>query len=118
VSPREKSELLLSSPSLPAGGNFKFSCSLPTAKLYDTLFQNFQFSKVDVLDGFGEDIPFSQNARPLSVIPPEIKSYFSLNPDGKPMKTVLKPHETKNPRDEDWETDDFIIIPDLKERYN
>ncbi|RZB39497.1 Sod Cu, Reprolysin, Pep M12B propep and/or HMA domain containing protein [Asbolus verrucosus] len=79
--------------------------------------ENFHFSKVDVFDGMGGDVSFSQNARPFAVIPPEIKPYFSLGADGKPLKTVLKPHETKNPKEEDWETDDYVIIPQLKERY-
>ena len=77
------------------------------------LFQNFQFSKVDFLDTL-EDFPFSQNAGPLSAIPPAIKSYFSLSPDGKPLKTVLRPHETNSPKEEDWETDDYVIIPDRR----
>ncbi|XP_063905245.1 A disintegrin and metalloproteinase with thrombospondin motifs adt-2-like [Zophobas morio] len=75
--------------------------------------ENFQFSKVDFLDTL-EDFPFSQNAGPLSAIPPAIKSYFSLSPDGKPLKTVLRPHETNSPKEEDWETDDYVIIPDRR----
>ncbi|EFA07053.2 A disintegrin and metalloproteinase with thrombospondin motifs adt-1 [Tribolium castaneum] len=80
--------------------------------------ENFRFSKIDPLDAIGDDIPFSQNAGPESEIPPEIKSYFSLSSQGKPLKTVLKPHERNNPKEEDWEIDDYIVIPGLKERYD
>lgn len=70
------------------------------------------------MDTIGDDIPFPQNAGPESNIPPEIKSYFSLTPEGKPLKTVFKPYETNKPKEEDWEIDDYIVIPGLKEHYN
>lgn len=59
-------------------------------------------------------MPFSQNAYPMQEIPQEIKDYFSLGPNGKPVKTTL--NSAKHPK-EDWETKDYIEIPELKDRY-
>lgn len=75
--------------------------------------EDFQISKTTFLRGLGEDIPFSQNAWPVHVIPPGVQSYLSLHPDGKPMKTSLKP-DGHVPKDEDWETDDYVLLPKLK----
>ncbi|XP_018574479.1 A disintegrin and metalloproteinase with thrombospondin motifs adt-2-like [Anoplophora glabripennis] len=74
--------------------------------------ENFKFTKSEV---GGDDIPFSQNAHPLQEIPQEIKDYFSLGPNGKPIRTTL--HSAKQPKEEDWETNDYIEIPELKDRY-
>ncbi|KAJ8935149.1 hypothetical protein NQ314_012967, partial [Rhamnusium bicolor] len=76
--------------------------------------ENFKFTKSD---GTGEDIPFSQNAYPLHEIPQEIKDYFSLGPNGKPIKTTLSTGSNKPPREEDWETKDYIEVPELMDRF-
>lgn len=64
----------------------------------------------------GEDIPISQNAYPSQMVPPELHSYLSLGPDGKPLQTSLKPNQVKPPNEEDWETRDYVELPhNLKE---
>lgn len=59
------------------------------------------------------DVPFSQNAYPSSGIPSNIRNYFSLASDGKPLKTFFNPHEIGNPEDEEWESDDYVLLPSL-----
>lgn len=73
--------------------------------------QNFQFTKTSWLHGMGEDIPISQNANPNQIVPPELHSYLSLSPEGKPLQTSLRPNQIKPPNEEDWETKDYIEIP-------
>lgn len=64
----------------------------------------------------GEDIPIPQNAYPSQMVPPELRSYLSLGPDGKPLQTSLKPNQVKPPNEEDWETRDYVELPhNLKE---
>lgn len=71
-------------------------------------------TKIDLVgDGIG-DVSFSQNAYPSSEISPNIRNYFSLASDGKPLKTFFKPHEIiDNPKDEEWESDDYVLLPNL-----
>lgn len=79
------------------------------------MLKNFKFSK-SLLHGIGEDVPFPQNAHPSSIVPPDIKSYLSLSPDGKPLRTKLLPADLNEPKEEDWETDDYIEIPEINDR--
>ncbi|CAH0551239.1 unnamed protein product [Brassicogethes aeneus] len=81
--------------------------------------EHFQFTKFSsILKGIGEDIPFSQNAHPQGPIIPEIvKSYHSLNPDGLPVQKTFTSNELKQLTEDAWETNDYIEVPELKERY-
>lgn len=71
-----------------------------------------------MLHGIGNDVPFAQNARPHGpIVPVGMRPYLSLGADGKPLQTtILRPYETKQPNEEDWETDDFIEIPELQQQ--
>lgn len=65
--------------------------------------------------GIGEDIPISQNAYPhAGELSPGLQQYLSLGPDGKPLQTKLKPGQANLPREEDWETKDYVELPDDK----
>lgn len=59
----------------------------------------------------GEDILIPQNAHPSGGLPPELRDYFSLGLDGKPLQTSLKPTQFNPPNDEDWETKDYVDLP-------
>ncbi|CAH1116620.1 unnamed protein product [Phaedon cochleariae] len=75
--------------------------------------ENFKFTKSsDIL----EDFSFLQNARPSLDIPQDIRDYLSLDQNGKPIKTTLSEIDPK-PKDEDWETNDYVEVPGLKDRY-
>ncbi|XP_044735482.1 A disintegrin and metalloproteinase with thrombospondin motifs adt-1-like, partial [Chrysoperla carnea] len=74
--------------------------------------ENFQFTKTNLWNGFGEDIPIPQNAHPLDhPLPPSLLSYLSLGPDGKPLQTTLKPGDTQPPKEQDWEITDYFELP-------
>ncbi|KAJ8975003.1 hypothetical protein NQ317_013313 [Molorchus minor] len=79
-----------------------------------TFNDNFRFTKSELVD---DDIPFAQNAFPHNEIPQEIKDYLSLGPDGKPIKTTLSLTSVKSPKDDVWETKDYIEVPELQDRY-
>lgn len=63
--------------------------------------------------GLGNDVPFSQNAHPNDVVPPEMKGYLSLDSNGKPLMTSLGSTKIKS---QDWESNDYIEIPELTQR--
>ncbi|KAK9873743.1 hypothetical protein WA026_002098 [Henosepilachna vigintioctopunctata] len=46
-------------------------------------------SSTSMFFGLGDDVPFSQNAHPHEVVPPEIKTYLSLDSKGRPLMTKL-----------------------------
>lgn len=54
-----------------------------------------------------------QNAYPFGEIPPELKDYFSLGPDGKPVKNTINPSDFKPPNEAEWETKDYVDLPPL-----
>lgn len=79
--------------------------------------ENFEFTKSSTLflNGLGDDIPLSQNAHPNDLqLPPDLLLYLSLGPDGKPLQTTIRPDDINLHKEEDWETDDYIELPDDK----
>ncbi|KAJ8925540.1 hypothetical protein NQ315_009380 [Exocentrus adspersus] len=75
--------------------------------------ENFKFTKSEI---GGYEFPFADNAYPSPNIPQDVKDYFSLNSNGKPVKTTL--NSGKQPREEDWEINDYIEIPDMYRKYS
>ncbi|XP_017772302.1 PREDICTED: A disintegrin and metalloproteinase with thrombospondin motifs 6-like [Nicrophorus vespilloides] len=76
--------------------------------------ENFQFTK-SFFNGLGDDIPIPQNAHPSDLISGSLLKYLSLGPDGKPLQTTLRPGDTDMPKDEDWETNDYLLLPHINE---
>ncbi|XP_074036827.1 A disintegrin and metalloproteinase with thrombospondin motifs adt-2 isoform X2 [Leptinotarsa decemlineata] len=73
--------------------------------------ENFKFTKSSE---YPEDLSFLQNARPSLIIPQDIKDYFSVDRNGKPIKTTLSEKVSHPPQDEkDWETNDYVMLPAL-----
>ncbi|XP_045483108.1 A disintegrin and metalloproteinase with thrombospondin motifs adt-2-like [Harmonia axyridis] len=76
--------------------------------------ENFEFAKsASFVFGLGNDVPFSQNAHPNKVVPPEIEGYFSVDSNGNPLMVSLGSTKLRN---EDWESNDYIEIPELTQR--
>ncbi|KAG5886065.1 hypothetical protein JTB14_009513 [Gonioctena quinquepunctata] len=76
--------------------------------------ENFKFTKSS---GFLEDPSFLQNARTSPTIPQDIKDYLSVDSNGRPIKTTLSENDSKLPQDDDWETNDYVVLPELKEKH-
>ncbi|KAJ8957643.1 hypothetical protein NQ318_017534, partial [Aromia moschata] len=76
--------------------------------------ENFQLTKID--DLVDDDLSFAQNAYPINEIPQEIKDYLSLTASGKPIKNTLSFGSATPPKDDVWETQDYIEIPGLQDR--
>ncbi|KAH1015088.1 hypothetical protein HUJ05_012866 [Dendroctonus ponderosae] len=77
---------------------------------------NFQFTKkqIPTLD----DVPFSQNARPNKPpIPPNLKNYFALSPNGRPIQTSFKNTDLYSTNEEEWETKDYVELPSIQKRF-
>ncbi|KAL3288422.1 hypothetical protein HHI36_002868, partial [Cryptolaemus montrouzieri] len=77
--------------------------------------ESFVFTKSSnsLIFSLGDDVPFSQNAHPHEIVPPEIKTYLSVDSMGKPLMTNLGSTQLKN---QDWETNDYIEIPELTQK--
>lgn len=58
------------------------------------------------------DLPIPQNAYPDGEFTSDLRPYFSLSPDGRPLQTILKPGQIVSPKEEGWETKDYIELPD------
>lgn len=66
-----------------------------------------------------DDLPFSQNAMPNKYpIPSKLKDYFSIGPNGRPLKTSIKISDIRPPAEEDWETKDYVELPTIEQRFN
>ncbi|KAF7280146.1 hypothetical protein GWI33_006323 [Rhynchophorus ferrugineus] len=79
--------------------------------------ENFKFTKIQVPDL--DDLPFSQNAMPNKYpIPSKLKDYFSIGPNGRPLKTSIKISDIRPPAEEDWETKDYVELPTIEQRFN
>lgn len=79
--------------------------------------ESFEFTKSSnlFLYGLGEDISVSQNAHPNDFqLPPDLLLYLSLGPDGKPLQTTIRPDDINLHNEEDWETEDYIELPEDK----
>lgn len=61
----------------------------------------------------GDDLDIPQNAKPSGDVDPELKMYFSLDANGKPFQNNLKP-PTHLQNEEQWETKDYIELPEDK----
>lgn len=58
----------------------------------------------------------SQNAHPHGyAVPPSLLSYLSLGADGKPLQTQLTPGDSLGHKEQDWETHDYLELPDHNE---
>lgn len=65
-----------------------------------------------------DDIPFSQNARPnRPIIPPSLKNYFALGPNGRPIQTSFKTSDLYPAHEEEWETKDYVELPSIEKRF-
>lgn len=76
--------------------------------------KDFKFSKNFELDS---DLPIAQNAHPKYKIPLAVEKYLSLNANGRPMKTDLKLGDAHLPKEEDWETKDYVELPFNENNY-
>ncbi|KRT81540.1 Peptidase, partial [Oryctes borbonicus] len=76
--------------------------------------ENFDVSKNWFLDYWFDDFDFPQNALPDGVVPSDLKPFLSLGSNGKPLQTDSDFH-VHLPKEEDWETKDYILLPDMHE---
>ncbi|CAG9765921.1 unnamed protein product [Ceutorhynchus assimilis] len=79
--------------------------------------ETFQFSKNQLTNL--DDVPFSQNARPNKpLIPPALKNYFALSPNGRPIQTTLKISDLHPYQEDEWETKDYVELPSIEKRFD
>lgn len=59
--------------------------------------------------GPGEEIP--QNAFPSGDFSDDVKNYFSLGSDLKPLQHVLQTDDFKHLEKEEWDVKDYVDLP-------
>ncbi len=73
--------------------------------------ENFEISKQNVWD-IGEDLPGSWNARPNALpLDDKIIQYLSIDENGKPLLTHLDSNELHEEKAADWESKDYVDLP-------
>lgn len=74
--------------------------------------KNFEITKLNFWDSISEDLPGSWNARP-NVLPLDDKiiQYLSIDESGRPLLTHLDSNELPKESDEDWESKDYVDLP-------
>lgn len=69
-------------------------------------------TKTNIFFELGEDLPIPQNANPNKHMSLGLKHYLSLDTGGKPIKTKLTPADTIQTKNDEWETNDYIELPE------
>lgn len=64
-------------------------------------------------------IVINQNAKPPGpyTMPEILLRYLSVNPDGTPLLTTMKPERDDHKYYESWSSKDYLDLPDAEQQY-